>query len=70
MPRDVITDFWEWYERRHAHEHGALADFALDKCEETFGRCDWDSFAYWCEIYLRERPKTPHLPPTAHTHRT
>jgi hypothetical protein len=65
MPRDVITDFREWYERRHAREHGALADFALDKCEETFGRCDSDNFAYWCEIYLRERPKTPHSPATA-----
>jgi len=70
MPRDVITDFWEWYEQRYAREHGALADYALDKCEETFGRCDWDNFAYWYGIYRRERPKTPHLPATSRNHHT
>jgi hypothetical protein len=56
---DVITDFWEWYQRRHAQEHDPIANLALDKCEETFGRGDWDSFGYWYAIYLRERPKKP-----------
>jgi hypothetical protein len=58
---DVIIDFWEWYERRKARGHGALADLALDKCEETFRKCEWDSFGYWYAIYRRERPKSPNF---------
>jgi hypothetical protein len=56
---DVIIDFWEWYRRRQARGHDAVADFALDKCEETFRQCEWDRFGYWYAIYRRERPKSP-----------
>jgi hypothetical protein len=56
---DVITNFWEWYQRRQAREHDPVARLALDKCEETFRECDWNSFGYWYAIYLRERPKMP-----------
>jgi hypothetical protein len=65
---DVITDFWEWYRRRQAREHGVIADLALDKCEETFRRSDWDKFGYWYGIYLRERPKVPCSAATARPH--
>jgi hypothetical protein len=56
---DVIADFWDWYQLRHERDHGPLARHALDQCEETFQRCEWDKFAYWYAIYLRERPKSP-----------
>jgi hypothetical protein len=67
---DVITDFWKWYERRRAPEHGVIADLALDKCEETFRKCEWESFGYWNAIYRRERPKMPHSAVTARPQRT
>ena len=51
---DVVADFWEWYQRR---QHSPLASHALDKCEETFMRCEWDRFGYWHAIYVRERLK-------------
>jgi len=54
---DVIVDFWEWYRRREAGKSNRLASYALDKCEETFKKCEWNSFGYWHAIYLRERPK-------------
>jgi hypothetical protein len=31
-----------------------LANYALDKCEETFRKCEWNGFGRWYEIYLRE----------------
>jgi len=34
----------------------------LDKCEEAFGKCEWDRFGYWHAIYLRERLKSPSSP--------
>jgi hypothetical protein len=49
---DVVADFWEWYQRR---QHSPLAHYALDKCEETFMRCEWDKSGYWHTIYVRER---------------
>jgi len=55
---DVIVDFWEWYRRREARRCNPLASYALDKCEETFRKCEWNSFGHWYEIYLRERPKS------------
>jgi hypothetical protein len=54
---DVIVDFWEWYRRRQAGQCNPLASYALDKCEETFRKCEWNTFGYWHAIYLRERPK-------------
>jgi len=54
---DVITDFWEWYQLREARRN-PLANYALDKCEETFRKCEWKSFGYWYAIYRRERPKS------------
>lgn len=52
---NVIVDFWEWYRRRQERQSGPLANYALDKCAETFGRCEWSSFGRWYVIYLRER---------------
>jgi hypothetical protein len=54
---DVIVDFWEWYRRREAGRHNPLEHYALDKCEETFRKCEWKNFGYWYAIYLRERPR-------------
>jgi hypothetical protein len=53
--RDVIVQFWEWYERRHAGAHSPVANLALDKCDEALVRRDWDRFAYWHAIFVRER---------------
>jgi len=67
---DVITNFWDWYRRRYTAERGVIADFALDKCEETFRKCAWDDFGYWYQIYRRERAKVPpalHSPVKART---
>jgi hypothetical protein len=55
---DVIVDFWEWYRRREERQSGPLANYALDKCEETFSRREWTSFGRWHAIYLRERRRT------------
>lgn len=52
---DVIVDFWEWHQRRQERQHDPVACYALDQCEETFGRRDWEQFGYWHKIYLRER---------------
>jgi hypothetical protein len=52
---DPIVDFWQWYRRREEQRLGPLADYALDKCEETFKRCEWTSFGHWHAIYLRQR---------------
>jgi hypothetical protein len=56
---DVIVDFWEWYHRRQERQSNPLASYALDKCEEKFRKCEWNSFGHWYEIYLRERPRSP-----------
>jgi hypothetical protein len=58
---DIATDFEEWYERRYARQHELLARYALDRCEETFTRRAWASFAYWHAIYVRERRKAPNF---------
>lgn len=52
---DGIVDFWDWYRRRKSGKSNPLASYALNKCEETFRKCDWNSFGYWHAIYLRER---------------
>jgi hypothetical protein len=52
---DVIQDFWQWYNRRAQRQNSGVAKLALDKCEETFQRCDWNGFGYWYEVYCRER---------------
>ena len=52
---NVIVDFWEWYRHREERPSGPLANYALDKCEETFRRCEWAGFGRWYAIYLRER---------------
>jgi hypothetical protein len=53
---DVIDFFWEWH-RRHtlSKASSALAELALDKCEEGLIRRDWKGFGYWHIVYLRER---------------
>ena len=53
---NVIADFWEWYERRQQREKGPLAKYALDRCDETFRRCEWERFGYWFAIYRNNRP--------------
>ena len=58
---DVIVDFWEWYRRREARQN-PVANYALDKCEETFRKCEWNNFGYWYEIYMRERRNLPRSP--------
>jgi hypothetical protein len=58
---NVIVNFWEWYERYQERAHGPLARCALDECEESFRRSDWDKFDYWFSIYRRVRPRTPNL---------
>jgi hypothetical protein len=52
---DVIDFYWEWQKRQANRQSSAMADFALDNCEETIRRRDWDGFAYWHRIYCRER---------------
>ncbi len=54
---NVVANFWEWYQRRQERERDPLARYALDKCEETFMRSEWDRFGYWFAIYRRERPR-------------
>ena len=54
-----VANFWEWYQRRQKRGRGPMARYSLDKCEESYRRSDWESFGYWFEIYLRERPRTP-----------
>ncbi len=54
---DVIVDFWEWYQRRQERRNDSIANFALDECEATFARGEWDAFGYWHSVYLRERFK-------------
>ena len=63
---DVIVDFWEWYRRREANRCNPLESYALDRCEETFKRCEWNNFGYWYAIYLRERPR-PLRSPEGHS---
>lgn len=55
---DPIVDFWKWYQRRQQRRGGPLADYALDKCEETFRRCEWTDFGRWHAVYLRQRRST------------
>jgi hypothetical protein len=52
---DVIVQSWEWYERRHAGGHGPVANLALAKCEEALVKRDWETFAHWHAIFVRER---------------
>lgn len=47
---NVIADFWEWYRRRQERQSGPLANYALDKCEEFFGRREWTNFDRWYAI--------------------
>jgi len=61
---DVVADFWDWYQRRRVRQ-APVAALALDKCEETFRRCEWDSFDHWYRIYLRERSKVSTRPDCA-----
>jgi hypothetical protein len=56
---DVIEDFWKWYDRGARRHDNGVADLALEKCEETFQRCDWKGFGYWHRVYCRERRRIP-----------
>jgi len=59
---DVIVDFWEWYRRREANRCNPLESYALDRCEETFKRCEWNNFGHWYAIYRRERARPARSP--------
>ena len=52
---DVIDFFWEWQRRQTVARSDGIANYALDRCEEAFQRCDWKEFARWHAIYCRER---------------
>jgi hypothetical protein len=52
---DVISLFWEWHRRHTGPKTSALAELALDKCEERLIKRDWDGFQYWHVVYVRER---------------
>ena len=58
MSKDVIVDFWEWYQNRKTRYYNPVAEHALDKCEEMLKQRQWESFGYWHRIYLRERRKS------------
>jgi hypothetical protein len=58
--RDVIVQFWEWYEHHHPRIRNPIASLALDKCEKALLDRDWHKFAYWHAIYLRERSLPVH----------
>jgi len=55
---DVIDFFWEWYRREDRRCGSPLCQYALDKCEETFSRRDWEGFGYWHSVFARERQRT------------
>jgi hypothetical protein len=55
---DVIDFFWEWQRRRTDPCSKQIADYTLDKCEETFQRHDWKEFGRWYTIYCRERNRS------------
>jgi type II restriction/modification system DNA methylase subunit YeeA len=52
---DVISLFWEWQRRHTDLKTSALAELALDKCEERLIKREWEGFQYWHAVYLRER---------------
>ncbi len=52
---DVITNLWDWHERRCSRASAPLAAYALDRCEELFAARAWKGFGYWDTIYVRER---------------
>jgi hypothetical protein len=53
---NVIADFWEWYERRQRKGRSPIARYALDRCDETFRRGEWERFGYWFTIYRNHKP--------------
>jgi len=55
---DVVDFFWE-RERQRKKQQNALAELALDECEEMFRQRDWNRFGYWHAIYRRERARVP-----------
>jgi hypothetical protein len=54
---DVVDFFWEWQRRHRDSRTSALAELALDKCEEMLMWGKWDGFGYWHAVYLRERER-------------
>ena len=59
---DVIDFFWERQRRYKEPRSNAIAELALDKCEEMFARRDWKGFGYWHSIYYRARTEFPRRP--------
>jgi hypothetical protein len=53
----AVTDIADFVSPPRAPERttSALAEMALDKCQQTLLWGDWDRFRYWHEVYLRER---------------
>ena len=50
---DHVVEFGK-YSDRSKLDNGIL-ELALNKCEETFMRSDWNGFGYWFRIYRREK---------------
>ena len=56
MDRNKVIDFVAVRRRRRRRMPGGwLRDHALEKCVEMYDRSDWQGFAYWHAVYLRER---------------
>jgi hypothetical protein len=52
---DVVDFFWEWQRSHMQSKTSALAQLALDRCEETLLCRDWERFGYWHAVYMCER---------------
>jgi len=49
----TIVELHKYSDR--SRRHNCILELALDKCEETFMRSDWNGFGYWFGIYRREK---------------
>ena len=50
---DPVVEFGKYSDRSRL-DNGIL-ELALDRCEETFMRSDWNGFGYWFRVYRREK---------------
>ena len=54
---DVIDLLSESQRRTIPSSTSALAELALEKCEEMLMRGNWDRFGYWHAVYMSERAR-------------
>ena len=52
-----VIDIADRATQKHAQNVSALADLALDRCEEAFERAEWSRFGYWFDVFVRERTR-------------